>query len=277
MNLRNAELSPDERIRRRLWLEESVANGFLSSEDAESWGLQALIDGRMRVPKVRAYPQGGGIGEEDQNSIISLLQEGHNIAFACSKLDIPVNRVKKEISKNREFSIRVNSASECMEGYCTSLLAESVIRSRDPELALKVLPRLSGLRNQSNEAEYRHKEYRIKLQLAKAHLRQVQATEVRDVDYDFSVLGKRDFQRYTELVDVATSGHPMSHPEFSEFGQLVYQIIRKAAARDGIETIDEGFKKLGHDDSSGPSGNDDEPPSNGNGNGNGYSNGNGFH
>lgn len=274
MNLHSPELSPDERIRRRLWLEDSVANGFLSPEDAESWGLQALVDGRIRVPRVRTYPQGGGIGEDDQNSIISLLQEGHNLSFACSRLDIPVVRVKKEISKNREFSLRVNAASECMEGFCTHLLAETVVRTRDPEMALKVLPRLSGLRNQSNEAEYRHKDYRIKLQLAKAQLRQVQATEVRDIDYDFSVLGKRDFERYTELVDVATSGQPMSHPEFSEFGQLVYQIIHKAAKRDGIETIDEGLKKLGYDDaSSGGTGDHDQ---NGNGQ-NGHSNGNGYH
>ena len=49
----------------------------------------------------------------------------------------------------------------------------------------------------------------------------------------------------------------MTNPEFSEFGQLVYQIVRKAAVRDGIGTIDEGFKKLGYDDAGKEPGDDD--------------------
>ena len=169
-----------------------------------------------------------------------------------------------------------------MEGFCTSLLAESVVRTRDPEMALKVLPKISAIRNQSIENEFKHKDYKIKLKLAEANLRQVQAVEFREVDYDFSVLGKRDFERYTELVDVATTGGPMTPPEFKEFGELVYQIIHKAAVRDGIEPINEEFKKLGYNGQNGngnygQNGNGNGNGNNGHGNGNGNGNGNGYH
>lgn len=258
MNLRYPELSPDERLRRRLWLEQAIANEFLDRDQAESWGFSALVENRLRPPVLRTTPEHGGLSDEERTAIVRAIQEGSNASSACIKLDISVNRYKKELLRDREFANEVRSAAQYMEGFCTEIASESLVQTRDPKAALELLPKLLSMRKTTHEIEYAAKQQAINLRLAKIRMRELQV-EPRESEYDFSMLAKRQFERYTELCELSADGRRLTVTEHTELGELVAMIIRKSSEmkRDEEETDQKSIEGPSH------------------GNGNGYSNGNG--
>ncbi len=264
MNLRYPELSPDERLRRRLWLEHAITGGFLAREQAETWGFSALVENRIKPPKLRVTPEHGGLTDEERNAIVMLIQEGSNLSSALTKLDISINRYKKEVVRDRSFANEVKSAGQYMEGICTEIVSESLIESRDPKMALDFLPKLMKMRETTHAIEYNEKKQAIEMKVARARLREMQVEPNRETDYDFSMLGKRQFERYTTLCGLSSDGHRLTVAEHQELGELVSTIIRKASEMTPEEEP-KGYKAL-------------DPPTNGHSNGNGHhNNGNGYH
>lgn len=95
------------------------------------------------------------IDESDVRKLVVLFKQGHTIATACRLSGIPRSTYYDELTRNEEFSDRIQAAQELTTAYATEVVVRS-IRHFNVQTAKWWLERQDRLKfNAQRTAEYR--------------------------------------------------------------------------------------------------------------------------